>query len=316
MKTKIIFCTDPHLRASRPISRLDGNFLAVQLSKVDEIAQIAEAEKVDLVIWGGDIFDRPDVPHSVVVRTIRAFRKFRQPVYSVCGNHDCFGYNSSTEDAAAIGVLFESGAVKKLNVLTLPGVRVYGMHAYDDTRWVIPEGAGVGILVAHKMLTNIPIPGSDCLLIKNVDQETNADIVLSGDIHTPHMVRTARKGWYINPGSMTRMSIADRERQPQIAMVNINGSEIECEFRSLGVSPAETVFDLTSYGQRMAQETHAKDFVKTYVQAIVSVKSEAGDIGNAIISMLEANAFGDDVRRQIKSYLDRTQKEVLTEMEE
>lgn len=321
MRLKILFATDLHFRASKPISRLDTNFFATQLAKLDEVFQIAEDEKVDLVLLGGDIFDRPDVPHSVVIKVMRAFRRFKEKgitVYSIVGNHDVYGYTSSTEDASAIGELFEAGVIKKLSVLTPAGsgVTLYAMHAYDDTRWRVPDDGNIKILVAHKMLTNIAIPGADTLLIKNVDKETNADIVLSGDIHTPHMVKTDHC-WFVNPGSLTRMSIADRDRQPQVAIVTIEGSaEIECEFRSIGVRPAETVFDLTSYSQRMAQETHAKDFVKTYVQAIVSVKAEAGNVGNAIIAMLEANSFGDDVRSKIKSYLDRTHKEVLTENEE
>jgi exonuclease SbcD len=320
MSLKLLFSTDLHLRASKPISRLDHNFFATQLAKIDEIRQIAEDEKVDLVILGGDIFDRPDVPHSVVIRAIRAFKKFKKtPVYSIVGNHDVYGYTSSTEDASAIGTLFESGAVRKLGVLAPAGGNtiIYPLHAYDDDQWTVPNGPGFKILVAHKMITNIPIPGADTLLIKNIDKETNADIILSGDIHTPHITRTENNHWFVNPGSMTRMSIADRDRQPQVAVVSIaDNLEIECEFRSLGIRPAETVFDLTSYSERMAQETHAKDFVKTYVQAIVSVKAEAGDVGNAIIAMLEANSFSDDVRWTIKAYLDRTHKEVLTETEE
>ncbi len=317
---KILFATDLHFRASKPISRLDTNFFATQLAKLDEIRQIAIDEKVDLVLLGGDIFDRPDVPHSVVIKVMRAFRRFRDAgldVDSIVGNHDVYGYTSSTEDASAIGALFESGVVRKLSVMMYPGVSIYAMHAYDDTVWTVPEGPGVRILVAHKMLTNIPIPGADALLIKNVDKQTNADIVLSGDIHTPHMEHTDADHWFVNPGSMTRMSIADRDRQPQVAIITIEeGNTIDCEFRSLGIRPAETVFDLTSYSQRMAQETHAKDFVKTYVQAIVSVKAEAGNVGNAIIAMLEANSFADEVNGKIKSYLDRTHKEVLTESEE
>ena len=318
MSTKILFATDLHLRASRPISRLDQNFFGTQLDKIAEVREIAFDEKVDMVLLGGDIFDRPDVPHSVVIRAIRAFKKFKTvPVYSIVGNHDVYGYTSSTEDASAIGTLFESGAVKKLPVLSREGVTLYPLHAYDDNAWTVPPAAGVKILVAHKMITNISIPGADCLLIKNIDRETNADIVLSGDIHTPHLEHTDADHWFVNPGSLTRMSISDRERQPQVAIVNLaDDGEIDCEFRSLGIRPSETVFDLTSYSQRMAQETHAKDFVKTYVQAIVSVKAEAGDVGNAIIAMLEANSFSDEVRKTVRAYLERTQKEVLVETEE
>ena len=51
-----------HLRAVRPISRRDDDFLASILHKIDQIREISE--NFDIVILGGDIFDRPDASHG------------------------------------------------------------------------------------------------------------------------------------------------------------------------------------------------------------------------------------------------------------
>ena len=53
--TRLLFATDLHLRATRPISRLDPDYLGTLLDKLEQIRVMSE--NVDLVLLGGDIFD-------------------------------------------------------------------------------------------------------------------------------------------------------------------------------------------------------------------------------------------------------------------
>lgn len=311
---RILFATDIHFRASKPISRLDKDFLGTQLRKIQEIREMAE--HVDMVLLGGDIFDRPDCPHSVVIKVNRAFSNFPCPVYSVIGNHDIFGYEGQTVDATALGSLFEMGNVKRLDILhPAPGISIYGMHAFDKEVWEVPPSEGVKILVSHKLITTVQIPNCKTFMADDVAQWTNADIVLSGDIHFPHVVETRGK-LLVNPGSLSRLSIDDRDRQPQIAIITIETGEISCDLNTLSVRPSETVFDLKAYSNRMASEAHNDSMRETFVNAVLSVKAKTNNVGDVLLQFLEKYGTAEKIRKAELEYLARAQKEVLVETQE
>jgi DNA repair exonuclease SbcCD nuclease subunit len=311
---RILFATDIHFRATKPISRLDKDFFSTILGKIQEIKEMAE--HVDLVLLGGDIFDRPDCPHSVVIKVNRAFSNFPCPVYSVIGNHDIFGYEGQTVDATALGSLFEMGQVKRLDALhPAPGIAIYGMHAFDKEVWQVPPSQGTKILVSHKLITTVTIPNCKTFMASDIAKMTNADIVLSGDIHFPHVV-TENDKLLVNPGSLSRLSIDDRDRQPQIAIITIDGGEIDCDLKTIGVKPSNTVFDLKAYSERMASEAHQDTMRDTFVHAVLSVKAKTNNVGDVLISFLEKNGVGDKLRKAELEYLARAQKEVLVETQE
>lgn len=315
---KILFATDLHLKASRPGGRTDDDFFATQLAKIDRLREYTVSKKPDVVILGGDIFDRPDSPHSVVIGAMRAFAAFPQPVYTVVGNHDVWGYNNTTLTTSALGVLFEDGALKKLDKLRLPGVYIKGLHAYDETNWCIDDTSGndeVPILVAHKFLTTKPIPNDDFYLVSAVDNATNCGLILSGDIHQPHCVKTDVGRWFINPGSMTRMSVDDADRIPQAALITIDGYNISVDHLRLTTQQGEDVFDKKAYAERLAGEAHTRQFVRTYVDEIVSAKSKVTNIGPSLLAYASSSS-NPRMERILVSALDRAEKAVLKESDD
>ena len=314
MSLKIFFATDIHLRAIKPISRKDDDFLSNIIQKIDQLREMSSA--ADMVILGGDIFDRPDASHGVVVKAINAFSKFKIPVHTIIGNHDVYGYQGQSMDKTAMGVLLESGVIKKFDSMFINNVAIYGLHAYDKTIWKVPESQSTKVLVAHKMLTNQPFPGESCHLIRDVANDTNADVILSGDIHYPHSVEVNGK-LFINPGSLSRLSIADRDRQPQVAEISISDNgEVTHGLHQISTRPVETLFDLLNYSQRMASEMHAKDFVKTYARAVISVKAEAHKMAEVLEKFLSENGVETRLHSSVMEYYDRAEKEVLQEIKE
>jgi len=314
MSLRILFVGDIHARAIKPISRLDENFLGTILGKIEQIQKMSK--NFDIVILAGDVFDRSDSVLSVVLQIMRAFASFSVPVYTVCGNHDCAGYQKNTLETSALGVLLESGVVKKLDSLFINNVAIYGLHAYDKTVWDVPEGVGTKVLVAHKLLTNNPFPGGDCYLINDVAGLTNANIILSGDVHFPHEVEMPGK-LFINPGSLSRLTITDRDRFPQVSEITIEDSgDITHNMRILDSRPSETVFDLQNYSDRLASELHTKNFVRTYAQAVISVKGEAHKIAEILEKFLTENGVEAQLHTSIMEYRNRAEKEILQEIKD
>ena len=319
MTVKIGFFTDTHLRATRPASRTDADFFGTQLAKIDSARKIFEGRGVDIVIHGGDVVDSGNVANSVIIRASATFRKFKTPVYSLAGNHDA-GYHSNQLGTSALGVMFESRALTKLETLRVPGVVIRGVHAQDDTNWGIADTSGndeVPVLVAHKMLTTMPIPGGNCYLVDDVDRETNCGVILSGDIHSPHCLRTESGRWFVNPGSLSRMSVNDRGRRPQVAVITIEGYDVSVELIPVESRPGSEVFDEAAYAERLAAEAHGREFVRSYVGDIISAQGKVAEIGPSLLAYAAGHA-GDNpaVTRVLKSALARAEAAVMKESEE
>lgn len=101
---------------------------------LDEVAAIAEAEQVDLVIVAGDVFDRPSPPVEALSLGLGALLRLARhcPVVVVAGNHD------SPELFDALAPLLRDR-----------GVHVFGSIRPPDAGGVIgPEELGVPVVVA------------------------------------------------------------------------------------------------------------------------------------------------------------------------
>ena len=92
---KFLYFTDTHIRGTTPKNRLDTFSETIKL-KLTEVMQIAEKEQVDLMLHGGDVFDRPDLSPNVVGQFAKLFREVQIPIYAISGNHDTFGHNPDT----------------------------------------------------------------------------------------------------------------------------------------------------------------------------------------------------------------------------
>lgn len=116
---RLLYVTDTHIRGTTPRSRTD-DFVDALRKKLNEVVDIAEREKVDAVLHGGDLFDRPDLSPAVVRDFARLLRRLKVPIYVVAGNHDVFGHNPDTVDRTMLGLLDAFGTVR----LIRPGEKI------------------------------------------------------------------------------------------------------------------------------------------------------------------------------------------------
>ena len=312
---KILFATDLHLRSIKPVSRLDFDFLDVQLKKLKFIAGLSK--DADVTILGGDIFDRPDVPHYVLLRAIQAMRGFKAPPYTVIGNHEVFGYQGKSVDSSVMGVFLEVGAVKKLDYLKIGCLHIYGVHAYDTlVTQVGKDEDEMAMIVAHKMITDTALPNLECIRVDLMAPVTNADIILSGDIHIPHEKVVDGK-IFLNPGAMSRLSIADRDRMPGVYMITIaDNMKISYEFIGIPAKPNDEVFDLKAHEDKLEATEHSKDFAKTYATAIISVKAEAHKIGESLQRFMKERKAPAKVQAVVTAYHTSAEANLLANVKE
>ncbi len=107
---RLLYVTDTHIRGTAPRSRTD-DFVEALRNKLNEVIDIAGREKVNAVLHGGDLFDRPDLSPAVVRDFARLLRRLETPVYTIAGNHDIYGHNPETVDRSMLGLLDAFGTV-------------------------------------------------------------------------------------------------------------------------------------------------------------------------------------------------------------
>lgn len=111
---KFVYFTDTHIRGTNPRSRKD-NFIETLYNKLKEILEFIKKNKIDYVLFGGDLFDRPDTSLSVVQKFIELFKEYPQPIFMVLGNHDIYGQNPETVNRTILGIFEALGIIKILD---------------------------------------------------------------------------------------------------------------------------------------------------------------------------------------------------------
>ncbi|AEE96011.1 metallophosphoesterase family protein [Mahella australiensis] len=312
---RFLFLTDTHIRGTAPRGRLDDVYDTLK-NKLNEVSDIVHEQRVDVVLHGGDFFDRPDISPSIVREFAAIFQKFDKPIYGVAGNHDIYGHNPATIGRTMVGlldgvniirliepsnpVIFEDASMR----IQLTGQPYTYDIDYKDRRkqyYTVSKPANVDFAVhmVHGMLLEKKIfEGAAYTLIDDI-ADTEADITLSGHFHTGFGIKRINDKYFINPGSLIRMtsSMAEMERWPAVLILDIDKAEgisvkIEC---LKSAKPAMEVLDRTY----IEQEQMKKQKLATFFQEI----GAAGEFKrldlSAIVQQVANNEhIGDEVKEE------------------
>lgn len=235
---KIIFLTDTHIRGTNPRSRLD-DFYQTLKRKFIEVSQIIEEYHIDYVLHGGDWFDRPDISPSIVREFAKIIKSFNRPVYSVAGNHDIYGHNPETLSRTMLGLLEGTEIINILRynqpvILEKNGIKLqlYGnSYNYDidaeksNDFYIVKKKNNVNycINMVHGMLLpNAFIEGIKYTLVDDI-LSTEADITLAGHYHSGFGIKKIGEKYFVNPGSLARISSLKSEitRDPSIVIIEL-----------------------------------------------------------------------------------------------
>ena len=222
---------DVHLRDSSPINRVDKYYEA-QFIKLTQAVNIFKKEKVDAILCVGDVFDSYRVSFKLLFDTISFFQKNKLKIYGIWGNHDIIAYNVETLNNSALGILVKLGFY--INVNDNKELHIKGIHTrinYDKADYCDSD-----IVMSHDMVIPMEKAPFDHLWHKELDG--CAKVVISGHYHPPHLIQE-KETLFINPGALTRMSIADKFH-PGVVILdteNLKAKRIELE-----VEPYEKVF--------------------------------------------------------------------------
>jgi len=236
---RLMFFTDTHIRGTTPKNRKD-NLLETLEEKFKEILNLSKDYDVDFILHGGDLFDRPDISTSIARKFALILSKFTVPIYLIPGNHDMYGHNPNTINRTMLGLL------DAINIINLVGegeivilekdhikVQLTGQpYVYDidstanRSSYLVKDklpGVNYSIHMVHGMLLDKPfIKGIPFTLIDDI-KSTNADITLAGHYHSGFGVINIDGKYFINPGSVIRItnSLREIERHPKVVIIDL-----------------------------------------------------------------------------------------------
>lgn len=144
---------DVHLTDSVPKSRRDADYLDTLLRKLESIY----AEN-DIVVFMGDLFDKPIVNFSMMSRIALFFLGKKGRSFSIIGNHDVPNLNPDNLRRTALGLLGDLGLVEIINssCKAVENLRLYAIPFRPEVVVPKPEVSDgvVNILLGHCFFEN------------------------------------------------------------------------------------------------------------------------------------------------------------------
>ncbi len=308
---RILYFTDTHIRGTTPKNRKD-DYVQTLENKFLEILNIIEDKKIDFVIHGGDLFDRPDISVSVVSRFANILNKIKVPIYMVSGNHDIYGHNPQTVNRTMVGLLNNLGIINIIDnmgkvILEKDNIKVqltgqpyiYNIDDINNRNYYlvedIDEGIDYSIHLVHGMLLDKPfIKGIPFTLIDDI-KSTKADITLSGHYHSGFKKTVIDNKYFINPGSIVRItnSLREMERQPQVALLDLTDT-INISFIPLKTAESgEDVLDRSEIEKNIFQRERLFEFKQIVEEALDFDKM---DINDLLIEVSTSEGVSDNVK--------------------
>jgi len=319
---KILYFTDTHIRGTNPKNRKD-NFVDTVEKKLIEITDIIEKYDIDFVLHGGDLFDRPDISISIASRFSLILDKIKVPFYLVSGNHDVFGHNPDTISRTMLGLLDILGVIKIIKgndkiILEKNNIKVqltaqpyvYDIDSPENLDYYIVKdvesGVNYSIHVVHGMLLDKPfIKGIPYTLVDDI-KETLADITLSGHYHGGFKTVKIDNKYFINPGSMVRISnsIKEIERIPKVVIIDLAQDIQIKEIPLKSALPGEEVLDRSEIEKSLFKNERIMEFKQSIDAAL---DFEKMDINEVLIKVSNAEGVEDEVIKEALRRIANTQ---------
>lgn len=318
---KLLYLTDTHIRGTSPKNRLD-DYCETLKEKLKEISNIVKEEKIDFVLHGGDLFDRPDVSVSIVSEFAQIFQSFGVPIYIISGNHDIFGHNPDTLGRTMLGLLCNLGIMHLVNykkiILEKDNLRVqltgspyiYSMDElsnrdnYKVTE--VDESCKYAIHMTHGFLIDKPFMKEvSHTLIEDI-KDTKADITLGGHYHFGFKTVELDNKYFVNPGALIRISNSkiEMKRRPKVDIISLD-EDIHIEERYLkSAKPGEEVLDRSEMERHQFKGIKMAEF-KESIEASANYKSL--DIFDLLLRISKSENISEEVKSEALKRVEEAQ---------
>ena len=311
---RILLVADTHLGFDLPVRprverrRRGHDFLANYAAAL----QPALDGEVDVVVHGGDVFDRPTVMPTLAYQALEPLRRVAEggvPVFIVPGNHErsflphsrfAAHPNVHIFDGPRTFVVEARGATLALSGFPCErrDVRTKFPQLVADTEWR-SHIATARVLCMHQAAEGATVGPANFRFTTAHDVIRHADVpaefaaVLSGHIHrsqalTTDLRRRAVRTRILYPGSIERTSFAEADEPKGFMVVTVGGSGVNWTFRGLPARPmVRRVLSADALGA-VALDAAIREIVsQVSADAVVSIRI-TGVVGEDQAAMLSA----------------------------
>jgi len=246
---KFIFFTDPHLRESKPSSRID-DFYNTQFTKINQIWDIKKSINADHILCGGDLFDCASSIKNSFSFLNDCINNFTEHVYTVIGTHDILGRNIKELYNSALGTF---DLIKKVEIIhddiyldnnSIVIRAVPYSDTYDESKYVFGKKFknAFKIVITHNTIlpgtVEVPYPVTFASEIK-----TDANLVLCGHIHKMWVYKNKISNTqFINPGALVRQAIDEQFNEPSLCIFTVSKGLLN-DFDIIPLKYNKDVFD-------------------------------------------------------------------------
>lgn len=217
-----ILTADIHLTETTPISRTD-NYIEAQDRKLAFLKQL-ETQYDCPVIDAGDIFDYWKASPWLIAR---AYKNLPSEIYTIPGNHDLPEHSMQQYEKSALHVLEVALAIRRLSKTP------YDRHDFTIAGFAYGEkleDVNADIVVIHDLVYegNPPWPNAVGYQPKDLFKIfTKPRLILTGHYHMALVAKSKDGRLVVNPGSMMRMTIVQKDYKPRCYLYNFDDNEVE-----------------------------------------------------------------------------------------
>lgn len=306
--TMVICVGDIHLSDRPPASCNDG-YVEDILDMLSYVARLEKATNADAVVWAGDVFHHKQpsrTSHATVLKLMVVAQQYQRPPLVVTGNHDIMSDRLDTLEKQPLGVLYESGVLKKLEGWH-PTLPICGIPWQQ--RWLSPgaikeafstwrtrdksHGKAYEKMETKNSLavTHAPIyPPTvadnvlfELLPLPEVSEAMgNVGYLYYGHIHEPHYKFEVDGVEYANMGSISRGSLHEYNlnRKIQVAIWTPEHGFVPVDIPH---KPASEIFKLAEAQEKKSEK--------------LSLDSFLAEVGSATLDISSTGSIIDHVRR-------------------
>jgi len=215
---EVIITADWHIRASTPISRIEENWWKeVVKPKIQFILDF------DLPIWhAGDFFDSPNFISLPIINELKDMLAWAN-ITVIPGNHDLFGYEFTGRKSTAFYNLFGDD--------WLPcNFEIEGAVTMNTDFSGVGDTENIFFYHGPVFEKEVPFYMEHGITAKELmNKYPGYKIFITGDNHSPFIYKEKDR-ILINPGSLCRLSKAQKNFRPRIYILNTETLEYEINY--------------------------------------------------------------------------------------
>lgn len=284
---KFIVTADWHIRATRPRCRVDNDWLETQRKALRQILKISEDKGVPIMVVG-DLFHSNSDTSFECISMVQKLADCAGGLYILAGNHDLPYHNSENLDKSAIGVLFNSENIFKIEDYS----DEFSAGNFDEERLEMP----------YMFIHTLTIPQEDkpdfvdCETPESLlEKYPTAKWIFTGDYH--HNFHYEKKGRHVvNSGCLLRQASDMKNYQCGVYFVDTDEEIVEF----IPIIDNEDLID-DSY---ILQENERNERIESFVDKLKKTKGVSLDFIDNVQNEMKHNKFETELVQVVDELLE------------